>query len=66
METHTPSYSSACNLQLQDSGAMAGIDLAQQYILSPNHFLGTYLVSIKWGVGGLREFEEAFMVRKVT
>lgn len=45
---------------------MAGVDLAQQYIPSPNHVLGTYLVSIKWGVGGPREFEDAFMARKVS
>lgn len=66
METHTSSHSSACNLQLQDGGAMAGVDLVQQYIPSPNHLLGTYLVSIKWGVGGPREFEEVFLARKVS
>lgn len=47
METQTPSHSSASNLPLQDGGVMAGVDLAQQYIPSPNHLLGTYLVSIK-------------------
>ena len=63
--THMPNHSSACHLWLQDGRVMAGVDLVQCSIPSPNHLLDTYSWHVEMRVRGTGEVEEVFRARKV-